>query len=689
MRLKWIELNQFCRFEHARYKFGYGVTGIVGPNYVGKSSLLAAIAGSLTGDFGKPKERCINREASADEPSNVQACWDIAGQDVVIFRDMRTSKATLTSGQEVIKSVGAVQERLRAMLGVAESVIADYVFVPQDQLYGFLSNSVTERVETFASLCGVSRAEKIHKFLGEEMSKFHRFDIDETQIDQLHASYKTTAKTVERLSKELAAIKPKFKTAEELDRQQDLLLKADRIANTEVELQTAKDAVVLLDSEPTVADPKDLTEELARVASQIESIQKTLVRVSELELVAQELGEEPQFTADPRLELHSRKTLDKRRVSISAAIEKADRLLRLHEKGVDRCPTCDSEVRCTPQMLASLKTTLTEQQVRLQKVERLFAKVTAYRVGKRDYEGQCQRYSRAAARLAALKAKYPRAAETTVVDVQKELWRLHSLNRELTKQQRLQQEAAKQSVRRSQTRKLLVDRVNKLTLELSARQKELAAGKAAAKVVTISESQLSADRTTHVLYLTQLEKKRAAVSELKRIRAEIDEQEVRRKKFEKFNKFATELTEARQLCHYSKLPQKIIHRLLQSVQRLTNEQLVKLAAGCQIVINENLAFQAVYAGGVTEPAKELSFGQKVLLALAFRFSLGKLFAKSCDISILDEPTVFLDKEHLAMFSDLLKDLHIALRQQQRQLLIVTHEDTVLSSLPQVYELTHG
>ena len=107
------------------------------------------------------------------------------------------------------------------------------------------------------------------------------------------------------------------------------------------------------------------------------------------------------------------------------------------------------------------------------------------------------------------------------------------------------------------------------------------------------------------------------------------------------------------------------------------------------MINVNLAFQAVYAGGVTEPAKELSFGQKVLLALAFRFSLGKLFAKSCDISILDEPTVFLDKEHLAMFSDLLKDLHIALRQQQRQLLIVTHEDTVLSSLPQVYELTHG
>ena len=65
----------------------------------------------------------------------------------------------------------------------------------------------------------------------------------------------------------------------------------------------------------------------------------------------------------------------------------------------------------------------------------------------------------------------------------------------------------------------------------------------------------------------------------------------------------------------------------------------------------------------------------MILAVAYRLAVN-----TQDLLVLDEPTANLDKDNLHMFRDFLRDLSRTLAQEGKQLLMVTHEEALVSSV---------
>lgn len=78
----------------------------------------------------------------------------------------------------------------------------------------------------------------------------------------------------------------------------------------------------------------------------------------------------------------------------------------------------------------------------------------------------------------------------------------------------------------------------------------------------------------------------------------------------------------------------------------------------------------------------LSGGQKIALAVAFRFAVYMMFAGKLGLLSLDEPTAYLDDETIARFADLLGKIREIAANMGVQILLATHEHGVMGSVDQ-------
>jgi DNA repair exonuclease SbcCD ATPase subunit len=86
------------------------------------------------------------------------------------------------------------------------------------------------------------------------------------------------------------------------------------------------------------------------------------------------------------------------------------------------------------------------------------------------------------------------------------------------------------------------------------------------------------------------------------------------------------------------------------------------------------------------PAEALSGGQKVLLAVAFRLASYCMFAGKYGLLSLDEPTAYLDDANVANFCTLLESIKSTAVSMDLQILISTHERSVLPYLDSVLDI---
>jgi len=90
-------------------------------------------------------------------------------------------------------------------------------------------------------------------------------------------------------------------------------------------------------------------------------------------------------------------------------------------------------------------------------------------------------------------------------------------------------------------------------------------------------------------------------------------------------------------------------------------------------LDDNLAFVAEFPDGRRLSAIRLSGGQKIVASVSFRLAMTDTFAGDVRLLILDEPTVYLDKENIVHFQTLLLRLKTLAGTTGRQIVLVTHE----------------
>ena len=110
-----------------------------------------------------------------------------------------------------------------------------------------------------------------------------------------------------------------------------------------------------------------------------------------------------------------------------------------------------------------------------------------------------------------------------------------------------------------------------------------------------------------------------------------------------------------------------------------------------IPMEEGMGFRYVYNDGrpVSSPAPEatmLSGGQKIALAVAFRFAIYSMFANKLGLLSLDEPTAYLDDETIGRFADVLAKIRQLAANMGLQVIVSTHEAAIAPAFDQTISI---
>ena len=147
----------------------------------------------------------------------------------------------------------------------------------------------------------------------------------------------------------------------------------------------------------------------------------------------------------------------------------------------------------------------------------------------------------------------------------------------------------------------------------------------------------------------------------------------------------------RRALHYTAIPRTLSQRIVGRLTDGVNSYLDLFSAPFTVEPSEEgVGFVCRFNDGRRMPdqlpdATFLSGGQKVQLAVAFRFATYELFAPKLGLLVLDEPTAYLDDSAIGRFGDVLKKVMEAARSMNVQILCATHHQQVSAQADKVIE----
>ncbi|HQE87019.1 MAG TPA: SMC family ATPase [Methanothrix sp.] len=173
MHLNRLVMYNFKKFRRSEIDFSDGLTGIVGSNGAGKSTIVEAIAWSLYGNRASGIKRDFIKNARAGPSDSVETrlTLSLGRQELVIYRAMRgramTPEAVLVlDGQRIASGSKEVDGRLEEILKISYQDFMKTFYARQKDLDNLLREG------------GVGKREYLLKLLGLE-------DIKECAIEQI------------------------------------------------------------------------------------------------------------------------------------------------------------------------------------------------------------------------------------------------------------------------------------------------------------------------------------------------------------------------------------------------------------------------------------------------------------------------------------------------------------------------
>jgi len=692
MRLKTAELVNVCQHRKLKLDFPLGVTGVFGPNGSGKSNLVKMIKANLTGDFTvNPgnKEENIRRGAPESAPSYILGEWQHEGTDFELVRSLRPNKNTLTiSGQSPISKAGEITDVVEGLLSLPKRIINEFVFVDQWSIFAFMSTQPADRAKLFSHLCNTDRAEVLWKTLGDQATQDQ--ELAATFIDNSdeirHRRKERLAKVKElktKLAKEKTHILKKAegrKLKEEIEIYKRLeFLKERRDArkvdlhNATAQAATAEERFKEVDDSLSKARKKwpKLSAEAENVKYQLSEIQKVKKLHDRVKTLKASITAAEPSPPTPVADYVEPAELHERQRAIQAEIDEIASVMALLESGQSaECPLCGGTIKNPEAQLKALRKRTT---LRIQEAAKLATRV-----------GPCLEYF----------AK----RESWIRDKTVYLSRKQSAEEELAQLGDVpavpDEEKLKQALRQYEAQADLMNaleeghrvRQNKLNTLIAKKevvQREL--DELDTELGTLEQS-LVTEKTAKLAQkkLNQHREARVAVEGLRRTVEEweafveeddeaLDRIEVLKERTTSARKWLEDMERWRSVVHRDALPRLVAQHMLEELEDKINETLAEFDGPFRVTSDEDLTFLAHKPNGVVEPAARLSGGEKVVLALAFRFAVNSLFAGEIGMMVLDEPTAGLDEHNIGCLTDVLERLSDLTKKRGQQLIIITHD----------------
>ncbi|HHX38988.1 MAG TPA: SMC family ATPase [Armatimonadetes bacterium] len=178
MRLISLDLENFLKFERLALEFPDGLMGVLGPNGVGKSSLVEAIAWAL---YGSPVSRTRNEGLPfrRNVPCRVALTLEIEGDEYRVVRELRG--ASLTAHAEVsVNGVPAEVGTERTNRLIASRLRMDHrafmvsFFARQKELDALVAWEPRDRKRYILRMLGLERVDRAIEALRRDITDAER-----------------------------------------------------------------------------------------------------------------------------------------------------------------------------------------------------------------------------------------------------------------------------------------------------------------------------------------------------------------------------------------------------------------------------------------------------------------------------------------------------------------------------------
>jgi len=268
-------MQNYKKYKKFQLEFSEGLTGIIGRNGSGKSTIFDAITFALYGDIRGEKETVRNAKAGEKEPVIVTLIFEIEGIEYKVTREMRgktlTAKAHLYNGDDklIAESAKGVTAEIIKLIGMNKNAFMHTVFASQKELTALSGLKNEERKKIIRKLLGLEKIDKIEndikmklRELKSEIEAVSGMLLSKEEIERLKEEQKELEKVFINLKEELQKIEKSFSSKSRELEYQDKTLKT---------LQKLKDEFNKLNSD------------LALLQKELEN-QKTNLKKSEVRL---------------------------------------------------------------------------------------------------------------------------------------------------------------------------------------------------------------------------------------------------------------------------------------------------------------------------------------------------------------------------------------------------------------------
>lgn len=745
MKFETLEFRDFGPMRSAKVEFTGNLIGIVGPNGVGKSTLIEGMHAALTGTFRRhasivgavrdvPGGKSANGSVRAvfvhgDVRAKVRRTIMASGSAASGFSGSQRATLQLESlsGEKIdeVSGVTPVNDRIASLLGIDPFVLSNYVFIEQDRTTSVVSADRSTRAKAMQRLFGLDRFERVWDLLGERVRgipDIHSTDDVASLRRELHDVDNEIRDTTARLGRanaELASLDVDA-AQRDLDLASKMKTSAARLASAETRVDAERNQVTIAgnrrEQAKAAADAlrskSESMQETANAAGafleQYNGLRAKLARMEALserfKAVQRQL--ESLRAPTPPGETWSdddERALVKTSGELDVSVGIVNRYAALQVSGgvVANCPTCGqpvadvaAEISKHKAIAAALRPQLDEMSCRksriLEGAARFRSAVAVYESQLRNARdestaiGMEQEQLRSSMPDPSLFTDEHRAAATkTVSEYTVVLAETRSaLNLELESLRALQD-----AERALQTALAALDREREEIRQLGIEQERLTTDHLRRCELVVSQAMQWRVEAARMSERVEFLKRTSSSLNARLIRAshvhEIAERNRRAKAL---------LVDARNVFHRDCLPQKLAHGFVGSINGSLDKALTAIRSdfSARVVLDaDGYRFSCLFDDGCERDGCELSGGEKTRLSIAMILAVNELMASRVGVLCMDEPTDQLDDDNIQALADVFSNVRQYASNTGAQIVVVTHAASLLGAFDQVVRIGKG
>ena len=704
MRIEKVQLKNIGLHADLHIELSSGLVGVLGANGSGKSTLINSIYAALTNDFsrfGGTKSDVIKNDCGKEQ-SFVEIAGVHRNQQFTLTRWLKPNKNKLVIGNKEYTKANEVNEAIEGELNIPKAIIDKYVFVKQWDMFSFLSQTASERAKTFQHLCGIDVASKIHQACNDyvrntpsviadnSLELTEQIEWHQTRLAELSAEWEAD----EKRQVEDAVIEAAHALLKNKD---DCDAALEFVTTKTPELEEIQASIAKYKGQYTLAKETRafLLEEvrktkehplypwtrkytaLRRLHADIKDIKKRLKQLAEEEHVA--IDEMLEFSEEDSERIEE---IDTRREELLALKGLEAHFADFSKENFTRgeeCPTCKQLV--DKHHIEQICSEIDERHQEIIKLQAELEELEDLRKGQElateKYTSAVDAYAKTKKQLHRHEAKLPKG-EVSLEEVLELKNHVSDLRAELKKNSKDRILGYREMVRE------LRKQEKKLAAEIQEKRDLVVLTPHADDVMKASD--LIEEQQELANHLTMLERVESEINfSLTGLKSTLADLKARLAEQAKIQNLMATVTAAGDLFYWNNLPKIVAQSNMEMLVDDINENLGLFNNPFFVEASDDLTFRVYFPGKPPVKASQLSGGQKVVLAIAFRAALDRVFGHDAGMMFLDEPTAGLDADNIAYFHDALSQLS-SKTTENRQMVVITHVQELGGVFDQVVEV---